>query len=674
MKQDDIEIVQAIRSGDSTVFAALVEKYKKAVYGVILPKVWDFHQAQDLTSETFITAYLSIESLDAPEKVGMWLCGIARNRANRWLYREKRDDLSLEGLLESTSESAHKAELLQVSAAEKTPDESAEHAELRQLLWRCLISLPDISSEILILSYIREMKPTEIAKFLGISRTAVTTRLSDARKRLKQEMIRMVEHTIESQPLAENFTEQVVTEAIQRGERYLSDGHWKSAREQFQRAADVQADYAPAYRGLGMVAREMIEEQLSLPHGTVDVALIEEACTELARAYQLGARDPDTVRALAHLYHQFQRCEEYVNLLWNFAMTTDDFDAGFDAGCRSIAEMQEPCVADHKSRERGFRFAERAVDAHETLLKRFDGQATLTDQLDSYFHVFDAYRKVGRAADWLEQTECLVEQIGDEITLMQRALYTRERGKTLREWGHHQEAAHTYEAFIDWLQNSERMDPEKQALLIGAQGDHLHLAPTYYQLGEHQKVKMLLAEAEANLESYFVERDTVLASITDESEITRKRLDRIYRNAGDYPTGGSVADIRRWLNRKYFVAIHIATTCLALGCAEVGDGEAAIRLLNRAAQHWDQRRNYIEGEVRVWSSGGRIMAHLAAMTLKFRDDREASLEYLKRAHEDRRRAARGSIKRFFEEDEAFESVRYDPDFLAVVNAPVVRAC
>ena len=671
MKQDDLQIVHAIRCGDSAAFTVLVEKYKKAVYGIILPKVRDFHQAQDLTSETFVRAYLSIESLDAPEKVGAWLCGIARNLANKWLYREKRDDLSLERLLENTSESAYKAELLQVSAAEKTPDETAEHAELRQLLWRCLISLPDISSEVLILSYIREMKPAEIAKFLEISRTAVTTRLSDARKRLKQEMIRMVENTIESQPLAEDFTEQVVTEAIKRGERYLADGNWKNAREQFQRAADIQADYAPAYRGLGMVAREMIEEQLSPPDGMVDSTLIEEACTELARAYRLGARDADTVRTLAHLYHQFQRCEEYVDLLWNFAMATDDFNAGFDAGCRSIAEMQEPCVADH----------ERAVNAHETLLKRFDGQITLTDQLESYFHVFDAYREVGGAADWLEQTEHLVEQIGDEITLMHRALYTRERGKMLREWGCHREAADTFEAFINWLENTEIVDPEKQALLIGAQGDYLHLAPTYYQLGEHQKVKTLLAEAEANLESYLIERDTVLASITDETsdtsecserhETTRKRLEQTYRNAGGYPTGGSVADIRRWLNRKYFIAIHIATTCLALGCAEVGEGEAAIRLLNRAAQHWDQRRNYIEGEVRVWSSGGRIMAWLAAMTLKFRNDREASLEYLKRAHEDRRRAARGSIKRFFEEDEAFESVRHDPEFLAVVNAPVV---
>ena len=276
-------------------------------------------------------------------------------------------------------------------------------------------------------------------------------------------------------------------------------------------------------------------------------------------------------------------------------------------------------------------------------------------------------------ADWLEQTERLVEQTGDEITLMHRAFYTRERGKTLREWGRHREAAQTFEGFIDWLKNTEIMDPEKQALLIGAQGDYLHLAPTCYQLGEHQKVKALLAEAEANLESYLVERDTVLASITDESEATRKQLERIYRKARGYPTGGSVADIRRWLDRKYFIAIHIATTCLALGCSEVEEGEAAIRLLNRAAQHWERHRDHVEETVMVWSSGGRIMAWLAAMMLKFRNDREASLEYLKRAHEDRRRTARGSIKRFFENEDAFESMRRDPEFLAIVNAPVVTS-
>ena len=92
-----------------------------------------------------------------------------------------------------------------------------------------------------------------------------------------------------------------------------------------------------------------------------------------------------------------------------------------------------------------------------------------------------------------------------------------------------------------------------------------------------------------------------------------------------------MADIRRWLNRKYFVAIHIATTCLALGLAQRWEREKLLSAYcNRAAQHWGQRRNYIGEKVRVWSSEGKIMAWLAAMTLKFRNDREASLEYLKR--------------------------------------------
>ena len=40
---------QADRMGDQAAFAALVGKYKRAVFGVILPKVRNFHQAENVT-------------------------------------------------------------------------------------------------------------------------------------------------------------------------------------------------------------------------------------------------------------------------------------------------------------------------------------------------------------------------------------------------------------------------------------------------------------------------------------------------------------------------------------------------------------------------------------------------------------------------------------------------
>lgn len=330
--RSDAQIAQAAQKGDKQAFEALVEKYKNAVYAVILPKVNNYHQAQDLAQETFVAAYQSLSSIREPEKVGFWLCSIARNITSKWLTRKKRNDCSFEQLIAEVPWMENEMLSLSHHAWEQTPADSIQRAQTHQLLWRCLMSLPEISQEILMLFYMREMKQKEIAEFLSISLTAVRNRLSDARKRLKKEMILMVENTVFSQPLAENFTEQVIAEVIKRGEEYLADGSFEKAREQFQRAVDIQQDYAPAYRGLGMAVKGLIDDQLNLPQGVIDRQLLSEAYTELARAYRLGARDSETVWALATLYHRFQRCEEYVNLLWDFAQTSNDFKAAFEAG------------------------------------------------------------------------------------------------------------------------------------------------------------------------------------------------------------------------------------------------------------------------------------------------------------------------------------------------------
>ena len=649
MMLSDIQIAQAAQQGDKQAFEALVEKYKNAVYAVILPKVKNFHHAEDLAQETFVQAYKNLPSMKEPEKVGFWLCGIARNTTSKWLTRKKRDDYSFERLMVEAPWLENEMLPLPHHALEEAPLERMEQIQTHQLLWRCLMNLPEISKEILFLFYMREMKQKEIARFLDISLTAVRNRLLDARKRLKKEMIEMVENTVQNQSLAENFTEQVITEIMAQGEEYLADGSWEKAREQFQRATDIQQDSAPAYRGIGMALKGMIDDQLNLPQGTVDRQLLEEAYTELERAYRLGARDSETVWTLANLYHRFQRCEEYVELLWDFAQTGSDIKASFEAGYKCLFEMQQNCVADFL----------RTVEFHQMLLQRFSDQVSPADQLDSYLHVRRAYFELERAEDWLAQTEALVEQIGDEMLMAQYFFYMRDRGDMFRSLKHYQDAAIVYEIFIDWVQASDELHPHKQRFIIEIQGEHL--LPTYYELRERKKIKAVLADAEATLQRYHVERDTLLASITEDSEVTRQRLDAMYGRVETYPQGDSVAVIRNWVTKKYFTGILHATHNLAIGCSRVGEGEAAIRLFQRTAEHERQHKGRVGGIVYGW---------LARLVLKFRDDHHASLEYLKRASEDRRWAASGWIKRSFEQ-EIFDPVRDDPAFLAVVNESVI---
>ena len=649
MMLSDTEVAQAAQKGDRQAFEVLVERYKNAVYAVILPKVKNFHQAEDLAQETFVQAYKSLPSMKEPEKVGFWLCGIARNITNKWLTRKRRNDYSLEGLMVEVPWLENEMLPLPHHTSEETPLERLHQTQTHQLLWRCLMNLPEISQEVLFLFYMRDMKQQEIARFLDISLTAVRNRLSDARKRLQKEMIAMVENAVQSQSLAENFTEQVIAEVMAHGEKYLADGSWEKAREQFQRATDIQQDYAPAYRGIGIAVKGMIDRQLNLPQGMVDRQLLEAAYTEFERAYRLGARDSETVWTLANLYHRFQRCEEYVELLWDFAQTGSDITASFEAGYKCLFEMQQNCVEDFL----------RTIKSHQMLLQKFSDQVSPADQLDSYLHVRRAYFEVERAEDWLAQTESLVEQIGDEMLMAQRFFYVEARGMMFKNLKRYQEAVRIYESFISWVRASNELHPHKQRFIIEVQG--LHLLPAYHELSERKKIEAVLNDAETTLQQYHVERDTLLASISDESEVTRQRLDAMYGRVETYPQGDSVAEIRGWVTKKYFTGILYATHNLAAGCARIDEGEAAIRLFHRVAEHEQEHKGRVGGNVYTW---------LASLVLKFRDDRQASLDYLKQASEDRRWVASGWIKRTFEQD-VFDSVRNDPAFLAVVNESVI---
>ena len=66
-----------------------------------------------------------------------------------------------------------------------------------------------------------------------------------------------------------------------------------------------------------------------------------------------------------------------------------------------------------------------------------------------------------------------------------------------------------------------------------------------------------------------------------------------------------------------------------------------------------------------------LNTRLSSLMLNVRNDRDASLEYLKRAAADRRWVASGRAKQYFEAEVAFEAVRNDEAFLAVVNGPMI---
>lgn len=72
-------LLQAAERGDRAAFEALVERHQRVVFGYLRARLFQAADAEDLTQEVFLRAYLARARFDSSRMVVPWLLGIARN-------------------------------------------------------------------------------------------------------------------------------------------------------------------------------------------------------------------------------------------------------------------------------------------------------------------------------------------------------------------------------------------------------------------------------------------------------------------------------------------------------------------------------------------------------------------------------------------------------------------
>ena len=76
----DAELAVRARDGDRESFAELYRRYAGTVHAILLAAA-PRDEARDLVQAVFLLALRSMDRLAEPQRVGPWLCTIARNRA-----------------------------------------------------------------------------------------------------------------------------------------------------------------------------------------------------------------------------------------------------------------------------------------------------------------------------------------------------------------------------------------------------------------------------------------------------------------------------------------------------------------------------------------------------------------------------------------------------------------
>ena len=203
-KEDDVQLIRKILSGDDAAFGTLVKKYQKSIHELAWRKIRDFHYAEEIMQDTFVQAYKKLSTLENPNQFAGWLYVIANRLCIDWMRKQKRVMQSLEDTpaaeIEESSYTHHVLEQAQTESTER------RHEFVKQLLAK----LPEGERTVVMLYYLDEMTTKDIGKFLGVSVNTITSRLQRARKRLRadQELLIQEIHS-DRQPL-EILTEDIM--------------------------------------------------------------------------------------------------------------------------------------------------------------------------------------------------------------------------------------------------------------------------------------------------------------------------------------------------------------------------------------------------------------------------------------------------------------------------------
>lgn len=177
--------LDALRAGDRAEFARLVETYHELIYRLAIKMLNNPQDAEDVLQETFIKAYRHLKGFDGRSSLSTWLYRIATNEALMLLRRKKPVQVSVDETIETEE---GEVEPLQIVDWCCIPEDELMSAEARIHLDRAIDKLPSSLRVVFILRDIQGLSTRETGEVLNLSETAVKTRLSRARLRLREEL------------------------------------------------------------------------------------------------------------------------------------------------------------------------------------------------------------------------------------------------------------------------------------------------------------------------------------------------------------------------------------------------------------------------------------------------------------------------------------------------------
>lgn len=185
--RDEKKIIEDILSGETEMYRLLVERYHEKIFILVRGFVHQTEDAEDVTQETFMQAFVSLGSFSGRSEFSTWLYRIGINSAYSFLRKRKR-----KSLFELYTDKISSLTDFLTSTKTENPQTIMSCKETEEIIYKEIDNLPANQKTALILSRLDGLSQKEIAEIMSLSVQAVDSLVQRAKRQLKIKLISII--------------------------------------------------------------------------------------------------------------------------------------------------------------------------------------------------------------------------------------------------------------------------------------------------------------------------------------------------------------------------------------------------------------------------------------------------------------------------------------------------
>ncbi len=174
MSEQEALWIRRAQHGDDKAFENLVETYQRPVFSLCYRMLGNSNDAEDAAQESFIRAYRYLKRYDPDRSFATWLLSIASHYCIDCMRRRR---------LLTVSTDALPADIIPDHGT-PDPEKELHNQEKRALIQDLMKDLKPIDRAAVVLRYWHDCSEVEISETLGLTVSAVKSRLYRSRKAL----------------------------------------------------------------------------------------------------------------------------------------------------------------------------------------------------------------------------------------------------------------------------------------------------------------------------------------------------------------------------------------------------------------------------------------------------------------------------------------------------------